>query len=119
MLRVVLSGGFLKSFNQGLLTAALACLALQPGVDSVYLSAFAGIGAAFAVSGQGLSDAVEVALVDKKGVRHEVAVEGAKETLLLCGAVSSAAKGAATLEVSVVSSAASGRFTATRRVMVC
>ena len=46
MLRVVLSGGFLKSFNQGILTAALACLALLPGVDSAYLSAFAGIGAA-------------------------------------------------------------------------
>ena len=78
------------------------------------------VGEAFAVSGQGLSDAVEVALVDKKGVRHEVVVEEAKETLLLCGAVSSAAKGAATLAVSVDSStAASGRFTATRRVKVC
>ena len=77
------------------------------------------IGEAFAVSGQGLSDAVEVTLVDKKGVRHGVAVEEAKETLLLCGAVSAAAKGAATLEVSVVSTSnATGRFTATRRVKV-
>ena len=75
---------------------------------------------AFAVSGQGFSDAVEVTLVDKKGVRHEVAVEEAKETLLLCGAVSAAAKGAATLEVSVAStSSATGRFAATRRVRVC
>ena len=78
------------------------------------------VGEAFAVSGQGLSDAVQVALVDKKGVRHEVAVDEAKETLLLCGAVSAAAKGAATLEVSVASSSsATGRFTATRRVKVC
>ena len=77
-------------------------------------------GEAFAVSGQGFSDAVEVALVDKKGVRHEIAVEEAKDTLLLCGAVSAVAKGAATLEVSVVSSSsATGRFTATRRVKVC
>ena len=78
------------------------------------------IGEAFAVSGQGFSDAVEVTLVDKKGVRHGVAVEEAKETLLLCGAVSAAAKGAATLEVSVASSSSvTGRFTATRRVKVC
>ena len=78
------------------------------------------VGEAFAVSGQGFSAAVEVTLVDKKGVRHEVAVEEAKETLLLCGGVSAAAKGAATLEVSVVSSScATGRFTATRRVKVC
>ena len=78
------------------------------------------IGEAFAVSGQGLSDAVEVTLVDKKGVRHEVAVEEAKDTLLLCGAVSAATKGAATLEVSVASSSgATGRFTKTRRVKVC
>ena len=77
-------------------------------------------GEAFAVSGQGFSDAVEVTLVDKKGVRHEVADEEAKETLLLCGAVSAAAKGAATLEVSVAStSSATGRFAATRRVRVC
>ena len=78
------------------------------------------VGEAFAVSGQGFSDAVEVSLVDKKGVCHEVAVEAAKETLLLCGSVSAAAKGAATLEVSVASSSsATGRFTATRRVKVC
>ena len=78
------------------------------------------VGEAFAVSGQGFSDAVEVTLVDKKGVRHEVAVEEAKETLLLCGGVSAAAKGAATLEVSVASwSGATGRFTVTRRVKVC
>ena len=78
------------------------------------------VGEAFAVSGQGLSDAVQVTLVDKKGVRHEAAVEEAKETLLLCGSVSAAAKGAATLEVSVASSSsATGRFTSTRRVKVC
>lgn len=78
------------------------------------------VGEAFAVSGQGFSDAVQVTLVDKKGVRHEVAVEAAKETLLLCGAVSAAAKGAAMLEVSVTSSSGeTGRFTATRRVKVC
>ena len=78
------------------------------------------VGEAFAVSGQGFSDAVQVTLVDKKGIRHEVAVEEAKETLLLCGAVSAAAKGAATLEVSVVSTSnATGRFTATRRVKIC
>ena len=78
------------------------------------------VGEAFAVSGQGFSDAVQVTLVDKKGVRHEVVVEEAKETLLLCGSVSAAAKGAATLEVSVVSTSnATGRFTATRRVKVC
>ena len=77
------------------------------------------VGEAFAVSGQGLSDAVQVALVDKSGVRHEVAGEEAKETLLLCGAVSAAAKGAATLEVSVASSSsATGRFTVIRRVKV-
>ena len=77
------------------------------------------VGEAFAVSGLGFSDAVQVALVDRKGVRHEVVVEEAKETLLLCGAVSAAAKGAATLEVSVVaSSRATGRFTVTRRVKV-
>ena len=59
-------------------------------------------------------------LKTKDGARHEVAVEEAKETLLLCGAVSAAAKGAATLEVSVASSSsATGRFTATRRVKVC
>ena len=78
------------------------------------------VGEAFAVSGQGFSDAAQVTLVDKKGVRHEVAVEEAKETLLLCGGVSAAAKGAATLEASVASSScATGRFTATRRVKVC
>ena len=77
-------------------------------------------GEAFAVTGQGFSDASQVTLVDKKGVRHEVAVEEAKETLLLCGAVSAAAKGAAVLEVSVSSSSsATGRFTATRRVKIC
>ena len=44
----------------------------------------------------------------------------AKDTLVLCGAVSAAAKGAATLEVSVASSSSvTGRFTATRRVKVC
>lgn len=78
------------------------------------------VGEAFAISGQGFSDAVRVTLVDKKGVRHDIAVEEAKETLLLCGAVSTAAKGAATLEVSVASSTGeTGRFTATRRVKVC
>ena len=78
------------------------------------------IGEAFSVSGQGFSDAAQVTLVDKKGVRHEVEIEAAKETLLLCGAVSAAAKGAATLEVSVASSSsATDRFTATRRVKVC
>ena len=78
------------------------------------------VGEAFAVSGQGFSDAVEVTLVDKNGVRHEVAVEEAKETLLHCGSVSVAAKGTATLAVSVASSSrATGRFTATRRVKVC
>ena len=78
------------------------------------------VGEAFAVSGQGFSDAAQVTLVDKKGVRHEVAVEEAKETLLLCGSVSAAAKGVATLEVSVASSSSvTGRFTATRRVKVC
>ena len=78
------------------------------------------IGEAFAVSGQGFSDAVDVVLVDKKGVRHEVAVEEAKETLLFCGPVSAAAKGAAMLEVSVASSSsATGRFVATRCVKVC
>ena len=83
-------------------------------------NAVRGVGEAFAVSGQGFSDAVQVTLVDKKGVRHEVAVEEAKETLLLCGSVSTSAKGAATLEVSAVSSSgATGRFKATRRVKVC
>ena len=78
------------------------------------------VGESFAVSGQGFSDAAQVTLVDKKGVRHEVAVEEAKETLLLCGSVSVAVKGTATLEVSVASSSrATGRFTATRRVKVC
>ena len=78
------------------------------------------IGEAFAVSGQGFSGAVQVTLIDKKGVRHEVAIEEVKETLLLCGAVSAVAKGAATLEVSVVSTSnATGRFTATRRVKIC
>ena len=78
------------------------------------------VGEAFAVSGQGFSDAVQVTLVDKRGARHEVAIEEAKETLLPCGAVSAAAKGAATLEVSVASSSgATGRFTATRRVKIC
>ncbi len=78
------------------------------------------VGEAFAVSGLGFSDAVQVTLVDKKGVRHGVAVEEVKDTLILCGAVSAAAKGAATLEVSVASSSsATGRFKATRRVKVC
>ena len=78
------------------------------------------VGEAFAVSGKGFPDAAQVTLVDKKGVRHEVDVEAAKETLLLCGAVSAAAKGAATLEVSVASSSkATGRYTATRRVKIC
>lgn len=44
----------------------------------------------------------------------------AKDTLLICAAAPAAAKGAATLEVSVDDSAcASGHFTATRRVKVC
>ena len=77
-------------------------------------------GETFEVSGQGFSDAVQVALVDKKGVRREVPVEAAKDTLLICGAAPAAAKGAAMLEVSVGSSAgATGSFTATRRVKVC
>ena len=64
--------------------------------------------------------AVVTSSLGKKGARHEVAVEDEKETLLLCGAVSAATKGPATLEVSVVSSpCATGRFTATRRVKVC
>ena len=41
------------------------------------------VGEAFAVSGQGFSDAVQVTLIDKKGMRHEVEIEAAKETLLL------------------------------------
>ena len=77
-------------------------------------------GETFEVSGQGFSDAVRVALVDRKGERREVPVEAAKDTLLICGAAPAAAKGAATLEVSVDDPAcASGRFSATRRVKVC
>lgn len=76
-------------------------------------------GESFAVSGQGFSDAVQVALVDKRGVRREISVEAAKDTLVVCGTVPAAAKGAATLEVSVADSAcAGGRFAATRRVKV-
>ena len=62
---VVLSGGFLKSFNQGILTAALACLALLPGVDSAYLSVFAGIGAASQI----LSSLAAGSVVERFGVR--------------------------------------------------
>ena len=77
-------------------------------------------GETFEVSGQGFSDAVQVAIVDKKGVRREVSVGAVKDTLLICAAAPAAAKGAATLEVSVDSSAgATARFTATRRVKVC
>ena len=77
-------------------------------------------GETFEISGQGFSDAVRVAIVDKKGVRREVSVEAAKDTLIICGAAPAAAKGVATLEVSVGSSAgATGSFTATRRVKVC
>lgn len=77
-------------------------------------------GETFEVSGQGFSDAVRVALVDRKGERREVPVEAAKDTLLICGAAPAAAKGTATLEVSVDDPAcASGRFSATRRVKVC
>ena len=43
---VILAGGFVKAFVQGVLTAALAFMAAMPGVGSAYLSAFAGIGAA-------------------------------------------------------------------------
>ena len=76
-------------------------------------------GETFEISGQGFSDAVQVTLVDKKGVRREVSVEAAKDTLIICGAAPAAAKGVATLEVSVASSSsATGRFTATRRVKV-
>ena len=76
-------------------------------------------GETFEVSGQGFSDAAQVTLVDKKGVRCEVSVEAAKDTLLICGAAPAAAKGAATLEVSVDDPAcATGRFSATRRVKV-
>ena len=77
-------------------------------------------GETFEVSGQGFSNAVQVTLVDKKDVRHEVSVEAVKDTLIICGAAPAAAKGAATLEVSVDDPAcATGRFSATRRVKVC
>lgn len=65
LLKVVLSGGFLKSFNQGILTAALACLALMPGVDSAYLSVFAGIGAASQI----LFSFVAGSVVERFGLR--------------------------------------------------
>ena len=76
-------------------------------------------GEPFVVSGRGFSDAVRIALVDRRGARHEVAVEAAKDTLLLCGPVSTAAKGAATLELSPASDEPNGsRFTASRKVTV-
>ena len=76
-------------------------------------------GESFAVSGQGFSDAVQVALVDKKGVRREVSVETAKDTLIICEPAPVSAKGPATLEVSVAdSSSAGGCFAATRQVKV-
>ena len=83
VLRVVLSGGFLKSFNQGLLTAALACLALQPGVDSVYLSAFAGIGAASQI----LSSFAAGSVAERFGLRKAlfaVAALAVLSAVLLC-----------------------------------
>ena len=77
------------------------------------------VGEPFAVSGRGLSDEVCVELVDRKGVRHEAAVETAKDTLILCGPVSAAMKGAATLEVSLASEEPNGRrFAASRKVTV-
>ena len=76
-------------------------------------------GESFAVSGQGFSNAVQVALVDKKGVRREISVETAKDTLIICEPAPVSAKGPATLEVSVADSAcAGGRFAATRQVKV-
>lgn len=75
------------------------------------------VGETFAISGIGFSESVQVTLVDKKGQRHEVSVEAAKDTLVLCGATPAVPKGQATLEVSVAdSSCESKRFTATRRV---
>ena len=77
------------------------------------------VGEPFAVSGRGLSDEVCVELVDRKGVRHEAAVETAKDTLILCGPVSAAMKGAATLEVFLASEEPNGRrFAASRKVTV-
>lgn len=42
---IVFFGGVLKSFNQGLLGAALAFMAIAPGVSTRYIALFAGIGA--------------------------------------------------------------------------
>ena len=42
---IVFFGGVLKSFNQGLLGAALAFMAIAPGVSTRFIAVFAGIGA--------------------------------------------------------------------------
>ena len=116
------SGDLTPSLQDRELTARLADLGDRLGVRLLdhFIVGQQGESASVEIREQGFSDAVQVAIVDKKGVRREVSVEAAKDTLIICGAAPAAAKGAATLEVSVDDPAcATGRFTATRRVKVC